>query len=143
MTEYFIERVNRWGVEEHYIQEKLPSGMTMEFGYSWEVRPHADDYELVLFPFMTVYHKRKKSWPDDPAQTTGRDGLLPAMIALKTLEHLVSEHSKQFPSIRVCVEWVDNRRRDVYHKVLSRRGYYFTHWQGRKVLEKVYKQEEK
>ena len=135
MAEYYKERINTWGVEEHYVQEKFPSGMTAEFGFSWDNRPG----ELIIYPYLTVFAKRKKRWPDDPKQTTGRDGLAPAMFALKQLENVVEQHLQEFGTVRVSISWTDRRRRDTYAKVLGRRGYYFTQWDGEKVLERVYR----
>ena len=122
--------------EPDYITSKLPSGMTVELGWDWEERP--EHCELILYPHLCVYKKRSKKWPEDPSETTGRDGLLPAIWAIQTLEKAVELWLKEYDKVRVCIEWEDSRRREIYGRVLGKRGYYFTMWDGYKVLEKVY-----
>ena len=132
----FKERILDDGSPELYETLDLPSGMKAEFGFSYSFRPYQD--EIILYPHLTVYHKRKKRWPADPTELTGRDGLIPAGWALQILDSVVEFYLDRYETVRVCIEWHDSRRRDVYSKVLGRKGYYFTHWDGGKVLEKVY-----
>lgn len=136
-TEYLL-RTDEWGQPEFYIVDKMPSGMQMEFSFVSEFRTLPDGgEEIIIWPAMTVYKKRKKAWPDDPRETTGRDGLYPAMTALERLHKLVVGYTIDYSQVRVCISWHDNRRRDAYAKVLGKRGYYFDHWDGEKVLTKV------
>lgn len=136
-TEYLL-RTDTWGQPEYYTVDKMPSGMQMEFSFLSNTRALKEGgEELIIWPAMTVYKKRKKSWPDDPKATTGRDGLYPAMTALGRLHDLLEHYVTEYSQVRVCISWHDNRRRDAYAKVLGKRGYYFDHWDGEKVLTKV------
>ena len=136
-TEY-LYRQREGYMPEFYTVDKLPSGMQMEFSFASEFRTLPDGgEEIVIWPAMTVYKKRKKAWPDDPKETTGRDGLYPAMTALGRLHDLLEHYVTEYSQVRVCISWHDNRRRDAYAKVLGKRGYYFDHWDGEKVLTKV------
>lgn len=103
-----------------YLQTKLklPSGMTAEFGCDL----YEDNSITVSF---TVYRKRKKGWPDDPNETTGRDGLLPAMWALGCLYQLECALLDCKESSTIAINWENNRLRDIYEKVLGNRGYRF------------------
>lgn len=140
-TEY-LHRQRVGYMPEFYTVDKLPSGMQMEFSFAYAMRTLADGRdELIIYPSITVYKKRKKAWPDDPKATTGRDGLYPAMTALQRLKKLEKPHMGDYAQLRVCISWHDNRRRDAYAKVLGKRGYYFDHWDGEKVLTKVVKRD--
>lgn len=103
-----------------YLQTKLklPSGMTAEFGCVF----YTGNTVTISF---TVYRKRKKGWPDNPNETTGRDGLLPAMWALDCLRQveLALEDCKECSM--VTISWENSRLRDIYGKVLGKRGYFF------------------
>ena len=125
--------ITSWGGS---VRTKMPSGMTVELGYDTFWIDHLG--QPVLEPELCVYKKRTKKWPDDPSATTGKDGLRPAVFALETLETIAQGFADVYGSARVLVSWEDARRRDVYDKVLGKRGYYFTTFDGHKYLEKIY-----
>lgn len=117
-----------------FTKKKLPSGMTAEFG--------CDLYEGGIIDLtFSVYKKRSKPWPDDPSKTTGKDGLLPAIWALDclgSLEHAIIDVGSP---ATICLGWEDSRRRDVYEKVLGKRGYYFDYIDREKLLIKKFNDE--
>lgn len=116
-----------------YLQTKLklPSGMTAEFG--------CDIYEdNVVSIIFTVYRKRKKGWPDNPNESTGKDGLLPAVWALQCLELVEYALIDCGEPAIISVGWMNNRLRDVYSKVLDKRGYYFQQYpHGKELIKKI------
>lgn len=108
---------------------KLPSGMTAEFG--------CDIYtDNIVTIHLTVYRKRKNGWPEDSNETTGKDGLLPAIWALECLEQLEYAIKDCKESSLISIAWNSNRLRNVYEKVLGRRGYYFQQFHNGKYLIK-------
>lgn len=113
-------------------RKKLSSGMTAEFGY-WEY--DNEDGGVDREVYFTIYQKRSKRWPDDKRTTTGRDGLEPAMWALKCLAQ-IEKPSIHYSYVRVNCGWMDERRRDGYTRVLSRRGYQRTFHRGVETLTK-------
>lgn len=122
-----------------YVQtKKFASGMTAECGYSGCLND--DETEVTIYPFLTIYHKRKRRWPADERETTGRDGLEPAIWAASILDGMAMDAMllSKVERVRFCVEWLDPRRRDVYGKFLGKRGFYFTmSREGTKCLEKI------
>ena len=94
---------------------------------------------------LTIYDKRTTMYTNmDNHISTGKDPIRDFIIARKmfdALEAKVIEHSvahKQDSAI--TIHWEDNRRRDAYYKVLSRKGYKYAKmpW-GTKVIMKKFK----
>lgn len=127
--------------DPHYsLSKKFPSGQTAEIGYYVDCEDK-DWSKLILSVTFVIYHKRKKKFLEDPSETTGKDGLAPAIWAYKALEFeqeaLLNEWTVS--QVRTLVFWSDSRRRKVYEKFLGRYGYYITRDSGSLCLEKLQK----
>jgi hypothetical protein len=94
---------------------------------------------------LSIYNKRKDIFSNmDKKLSTGKDLIRNFIIARKmfdALEATVIEHgvnNKQ--DVVIYCRWEDNRRRDAYYKVLSKKGYRYgvTPW-GKKVIMKKFK----
>ena len=94
---------------------------------------------------LSIYNKRKDMFSNmDKKLSTGIDPFRNFIIARKmfdALEATVIEHgvnNKQ--DVVIYCHWEDNRRRDAYYRVLSKKGYRYgkTPW-GQKVIMKKFK----
>lgn len=96
--------------------------------------------------YVSVYNKRKhRDYNEDNILWTGRNPIQTVfygMRAFKELEKAALEKwNKTYKVILFC-DWLDRRRRDVYYKFLSRRGYRYDRLGGKKVIMKVWKKDE-
>lgn len=96
-----------------YRTQKFASGMTGEFSW-WDF----DDRKASVS--FIIYRKRKDRDKLESREMTGRDGLEPAMWALKCLSDVEGRSGID----SVFVDWTDNRRKEIYTRVLGRRGYH-------------------
>lgn len=125
----------------YYIKEKLQNQtMIMEFE---ECDRSLDTvyYNVVL----GVYNKRKHAQAnEDNAIVTGKypfETVAKAMRAFNILEQEVIGQNSFYNNqkkIMIMISWVDNRRRDIYYKYLSRRGYKYEIVDGQKFICKIY-----
>lgn len=126
----FEEVLDKDGEWVSRTRKKFASGMTAEFGFWF----YADKgWGGTAYPYFTIYRKRNKQWPEDKRTATGRDGLEPAMWALKCLEE-VERVPECSDFRRVTVGWSDERRKELYTRILSKRGYQMTVIEGEEVL---------
>lgn len=123
-------------------KKKFSSGNTVEIEFY--LGEYSDDGPIVVEIGLRSYAKRKqKDQPDFEFRETGRDALEPAIWATKCLLEfpmtLFSEPYYQHKNRLVyAIFWSNARRRDVYHKWLSRYGFYFDVSSGQKCLTKIY-----
>ena len=76
---------------------------------------------------------------------TGLNPLATAILARKAFKMLEKETLDWFNKDRrviIYCTWLDNVRRDIYYKVLSKMGYRFGTLNGLKVIMKVWKKGE-
>lgn len=96
-------------------------------------------YNVVL----GVYNKRKHAQKnEDNAVVTGKypfETVTKAVRAFNLLEQEVIKENKFYNrKIMIMISWVDNRRRDIYYKYLSKRGYKYEVVDGQKFICKIY-----
>lgn len=123
----------------YYIKEKIHNQtMIMQF----EECDRSLDmtyYNVVL----GVYNKRKHAQKnEDNAIVTGKypfETVAKAVKAFNLLEQEVIKENKFYNrKIMIIISWVDNRRRDIYYKYLSKRGYKYEVVDGQKFICKIY-----
>lgn len=96
-------------------------------------------YNVVL----GVYNKRKHAQKnEDNAIITGKhpfETVAKAARAFNLLEQEVIKENKFYDKkVMIMISWVDNRRRDIYYKYLSNRGYKYEIVDGQKFICKIY-----
>jgi hypothetical protein len=123
----------------YYIKEKIHNQtMIMQF----EECDRSLDmiyYNVVL----GVYNKRKHAQKnEDNAIVTGKypfETVANAVRAFNLLEQEVIKENKFYDKkVMIMISWVDNRRRDIYYKYLSKRGYKYEVVDGQKFICKIY-----
>nr|DAH38558.1 MAG TPA: hypothetical protein [Caudoviricetes sp.] len=123
----------------YYIKEKIHNQtMIMQF----EECDRSLDmvyYNVVL----GVYNKRKHAQKnEDNAIITGKypfETVAKAARAFNLLEQEVIKENKFYDKkITIMISWADNRRRDIYYKYLSKRGYKYEIVDGQKFICKIY-----
>ena len=123
----------------YYIKEKIYNQtMIMQF----EECDRSLDmiyYNVVL----GVYNKRKHAQKnEDNAIVTGKypfETVAKAVRAFNLLEQEVIKENKFYNrKIMIMISWVDNRRKDIYYKYLSKRGYKYEVVDGQKFICKIY-----
>lgn len=77
--------------------------------------------------YMTLYNKRTQiEANENGARITGLDPIQSAIVAIKAFNLLeadaIQTHCRSNNLVISCI-WLDNRRRDVYYRFLSRKGY--------------------
>ena len=94
---------------------------------------------------LTIYNKSKDMYSNmDKHLVTGADPIRDFIIARKMFDALeakvVQSTIAQRQDAVILIQWEDNRRRDAYYKVLSRKGYTYGKmpW-GTKVIMKKFK----
>lgn len=96
-------------------------------------------YNVVL----GVYNKRKHAQKnEDNAIVTGKypfETVAKSVRAFNLLEQEVIKENKFYDKkVMIMISWVDNRRRDIYYKYLSKRGYKYEVVDGQKFICKIY-----
>ena len=95
---------------------------------------------------LSVFNKRKhKDYNEDHILMTGLNPLATVILARKAFKMLEKETLDWFNRDRrviIYCTWLDNVRRDIYYKVLSKMGYRFGTLNGQKVIMKVWKKGE-
>jgi hypothetical protein len=124
------------------LKKKFSSGNTVEIEFF--ICANSEDGPLIVEVCLRSYAKRKhKERIDFEFISTGRDALEPAIWATKCLlEFPVFLFSESFyrdrDQIVYEIYWSNARRRDVYHKWLSRYGFYFDRRFSGKCISKIY-----
>lgn len=123
----------------YYIKEKIHNQtMIMQF------EECDGSLDMVYYNVVLgVYNKRKHAQKnEDNAIITGKypfETVVKATRAFNLLEQEVIKENKFYDKkIMIMISWVDNRRRDIYYKYLSKRGYKYEIVDGQKFICKIY-----
>lgn len=134
--------VNYNDSEDAYVYKEKIGNQT--FFMEFQVRDWTDDTTYFNI-CMGVYNKRKHAAKnEDEARITGKDPFKTCLCAMKAFNELeryvIAEEKAKFPNkkIHISCSWVDNRRRDVYYKFLSKRGYRYGVFENQKVIYKTF-----
>lgn len=122
------------------IKEKLLNGQTLFIQFQ-EMEDSKDcrNYNICL----GIYNKRKHAVRnEEEVRITGKSPFLNVYKAIKMFDeieqYVLDECREREENVRFWVGWVDNRRRDAYYKVLSKRGYdYQTMWGKKQLIKRV------
>ena len=123
-------------------KKKFDSGNTVEVEFFLE-ESSVEGPMYVQVGLRSFAKRKQKDKPDFEFSETGRDALEPAIWATKChLEFPETLFSEPFyrhkNRVVYNIFWSNARRRDVYHKWLSRYGFYFDGSGGTKCLTKIY-----
>ncbi len=128
-----------------YNEEDNLQTIWMEFGIiGWDRDEDLSDTEWFNVA-LSIYNKRKDMYSNmDKKLSTGKDLIRNFIIARKMFDALeavvVEDAVRNEKDIIIFTQWEDNRRRDAYYKVLSRKGYrYGTSPYGTKIIMKKFK----
>lgn len=133
-------------LEEDYsytIKTKFDSGTTVEMVF-WVTETNRLDPALYIQVGLRSYTKRRqRDTPDFEYSVKGKDGLRPAIWAtnllLKFPAYILDDRNfRDKDRVVYTIFWSEARRRIVYHKWLSRHGFYFDQVLGSKCLSKVF-----
>lgn len=145
MYEKFQDTYN-FDNNSYILKKKFPSGVTVELEFFLgECDPYGPMYVQIG---LRSYTKRKqRDQPDFEFSVRGKDGLEPAVWATEALlefpEYIFNEsYFRHKTSLVYEIFWSNARRRDIYHKWLSRYGFYFSSSEGNKCLMKVFEKDE-
>jgi hypothetical protein len=123
-------------------KKKFKSGNTTEVEFFLE-ETRIDGPLYVQVGLRSFAKRKQRDQPDFEYRSTGRDALEPAIWATQCLldfpKAIFSEpywHHKD--RVVYTIFWSNARRRDIYHKWLSRYGFYFDTDAGTKCLTKIY-----
>lgn len=144
MGHVYEEFYNTYSHENYsyILKKKFASGTTVEIEFY--LGEYSMDGPLLVEVGLRSFTKRKqKNQPDFEFTVRGKDGLEPAMWATKCLlefpDFLFTEYDYMHKDRMIYnIYWSDARRRNVYHKWLSRYGFYFDSSAGIKCLAKAY-----
>lgn len=124
-------------------KKKFASGNTVEIEFY--LSETSIDGSLNVEVGLRSFAKRKhKDKPDFEFRVTGRDALEPAIWATQCLLEFPStifseSYFAQKDRVIYSIFWSDARRRDIYHKWLSRYGFYYDNSVHRaKCISKIY-----
>lgn len=95
--------------------------------------------------WLTLANKRsQRTRNEELLKSTGLNPFVTYKAALRLLNKVEQEVQWEYPDLnhQIVVNWIDNRRRDAYAKVLTKRGYRFGRYEGRKCLFKTFKKGE-
>ena len=126
----------------YVLKKKFDSGTTVEIEF-WLTEADTEGPLYVEVGLRSFTKRKQRDQPDFEFTVRGKDGLEPAIWATKCLlefpEFLFSQHYWTYKDqIVYNIYWSDARRRNVYHKWLSRYGFYFDSSGGTKCISKKY-----
>lgn len=95
---------------------------------------------------LAVYNKRKhKDYNENHILMTGQNPLATALLARKAFKALeqktLEQYNDRYQVIIYC-SWIDNVRRDIYYRVLSKMGYSYGRLWNQKVIMKSWKKDD-
>lgn len=143
MNTEFNDAIFDYEEQSYTIKNKFESGTTVEMEF-WLTETNRLDPTLYVEVGLRSYTKRRQQdRPDFEFSVTGKDGLRPAIWAtnllLKFPEFVLRDWDfRDKDRVVYTVYWSESRRRSVYHKWLSRHGFYFDQVLGTKCLTKVF-----
>ncbi len=130
-----------WDRDEYayVLKEKLSNGQTIFLMFQ-----ELDDTDLDYVNYnvvIGVYSKRKHAnMNEENKRITGKSPWETAIKAVKMFDKIeqtvIQENLDYGKGVAIFVHWVDNRRRDAYYSVLSKRGYKYGMAFGEKHLIK-------
>ena len=92
---------------------------------------------------LSIYNKSKDMYTNmDKKLSTGIDPVRNFLVARKMYDALeatvIEEAVRQKKDIIIFCHWMDNRRRDAYYKVLSKKGYKYGNapWKQKVIMKK-------
>ena len=122
----------------YYIKQKLSSGQTLAMYFECM---HVSNTSVHWNIAMELYSKRNSANHNMASKTlTGKNPLETFIFARKMflqLQNVVLQENDDMERIISC-DWIDNRRRDAYYKVLHRYGYEYGTIFGEKVIFKKF-----
>lgn len=119
---------------------------TIWMGFQETADPSMNDYSSSWWNVaLSIYNKRKDMYDNmDKKLSTGKDLIRNFIIARKMFDALevsvIEDAVYNKRDVVIYCHWVDNRRRDAYYKILSKKGYRYgvAPW-GQKVIMKKFK----
>lgn len=132
----------KWFADDGVFMIKAPvADQTLEMGFQWQ---DEDRYKITFSVYLSLYSKRKHMGiNEDKKLSTGKNPFMTYKIALKCFELLekrcLMEEDLQDKDILIYCNWVDNRRRDAYYKVLHKRGYDWMMYQNKRAIGKWFR----
>jgi hypothetical protein len=139
-----FEKLSNFGYEYdsgYYNTKKLSNGQTATILFFKDNLKRDIEYSVAF----VIANKKKhiKQWlleekdvlSDKETGNCGLEGLIWAKKQLFEFEEFIKEryNEKTF----ICIYWTDNRRRNVYEKVLKKIGYEMNYRHSRKCLSKL------
>lgn len=95
---------------------------------------------------LAVYNKRKhKDYNENHILMTGQNPLATALLARKAFKALEQKTLEQYNDryrVIIYCSWIDNVRRDIYYRVLSKMGYSYGRLWNQKVIMKSWKKDD-
>jgi hypothetical protein len=130
---------------EYYSTEKI-GNQTLRMGLSQDECDSDCPKTLYFNIYLTLYSKRKHATQNEAEKKiTGKNPMATFMVARRMFDELEAEciggFCPDFDVVLYCT-WVDNRRRDAYWKVLSKKGYQWGNIYGQKCIMKKFKRGE-
>lgn len=136
-------RFDDCGYKEYYVEERIDNqSLLMAFQ---EVND-SDNMDTIFFNvYLNISSKRKhRNQNESNKIITGKNPIKDVLIARRAFDELEKEVIKDWKdrkNIVIYCSWVDNRRRDAYYKILSKKGYTYQTIEGKKVIAKRIKRE--
>lgn len=143
MITEFDKAVFEYDDYSYTVKNKFEFGTTVEMVF-WVTETNRLDPTLYVEVGLRSYTKRRqRDSPEFEFSVRGKDGLRPAVWAtdllLKFPEYVLSDWTfRGKERVVYTVYWSEARRRTIYHKWLSRHGFYFDQIFGNKCLSKVF-----
>jgi hypothetical protein len=131
----FIKEIDDWRCVTYKVKSKIES-QTIEIWFQDSgVSPNKCWWNI----YLHIYSKRKdRDKQIDKCSITGKIGLKGLIFAKEAIcefeRYIIDEQPKIIHYI-YCY-WLDNKRRDIYHYGLSKIGYHYGQYLGKKVLFK-------
>ena len=131
-------------LEMQYQEDDNLQTIWMQFGEITD--PSMNDYSSSWWNIaLSIFNKRKDMYDNmDKKLSTGKDLIRNFIIVRKMFDALeatvVEDAIANKRDVVIFCHWEDNRRRDAYYKVLSKKGYRYGNapW-GQKVIMKKFK----
>ena len=136
-------RFDDCGYREYYIEERIDNqSLLMAFQ---EVNDGDVDDTIYFNVYLVISSKRKHRIQNESNKIiTGKNPIQDVIIARKGFDAIESDILKDWSKkkdIVIYCHWIDNRRRDAYYKILSKKGYTYQNINGKKVIAKRFKRE--
>ena len=135
-----MEAVYNTENREYKVKEKMSNGQTFLMTFSDLLD---DSLDTVYYNVcISVHNKRKHAYQNEvEKRITGASPFESAILAMKAFDLLekevIARGERIGKRIVVVINWSDNRRRDVYYKFLSKRGYQYKIMWGEKCIAKT------